>query len=388
MSKIIDRKLNVLYLITTLRPYGGAEVALANLIPYLDSSTHNIWVGTVFAQEEEEVKIQLPSNQIRYFKFSKRYYTDIFGYKRLIDFLRINRIDVIHTHLFAANTVGRIAGKFAGVPVIISTEHNTYVNRSPLCVMVDKILARITSKIIAVSNSVLDFSSKQTFINKSMYEYIPNCVPLDMISLMSADEQAEKRLQLGLNSDAQIVLSVGRLTEQKGFSYLFRAAQEVIQSCPNTVFLVVGKGELKGHFEQQIKSLGLEQSVRLLGFRNDVFDLMQISTIFAMSSLWEGLPVTLIEAGACRLPVVATNVGGIMEVVHDGENGLIIPMKDEKALAQGLISLLSSPELLRQMAEKARLRVEQNFSGPAVARRIDNLYRQCLASQSITMNRS
>ncbi|NCD09649.1 MAG: glycosyltransferase family 1 protein [Negativicutes bacterium] len=382
------KKINVLYLITTLRPYGGAEVALANLIPYLDASTHNIWVGTVFAQEEEEVKIQLPSDQIRYFKFSKRYYTDIYGYKRLVDFLRINRIDVIHTHLFAANTVGRIAGKFAGVPVIISTEHNTYVNRSPLCVMIDKILARITSKIVAVSNSVLDFSAKQTAINKSIYEYIPNCVPLDKISPMSTDAQVEKKLQFGLNPETQIVLSVGRLTEQKGFPYLFRAAQEVIQSCPNTAFLVVGKGELKEDFEQQIKSLGLEKSVRLLGFRNDIFDLMQISTIFAMPSLWEGLPVTLIEAGACRLPVVATNVGGIMEVVQDGENGLIIPMKDEKALARCLISLLSSPELLRQMAEKARLRVEQSFSGPAVARRVENLYSQCFSSQSVAMNRS
>jgi glycosyltransferase involved in cell wall biosynthesis len=252
-----------------------------------------------------------------------------------------------------------------------------------MCILVDKILARITNKIVAVSDSVLTFSANLTEIDRSLHEKIPNCVPIDRIREMSHEEKAEKKRQLGIEPDIPIILSVGRLTEQKGYPYLFRAAGEVIRRFPDAVFLVVGKGELRDELEQQIRSLGLERNVRLLGFRNDIYELMQTSSVFAMPSLWEGLPVTLIEAGACRLPVVATNVGGIMEVIKDGENGLIVPMKDEQTLAQGLISLLSSPQRRFQMGERARQIVEVRFSGPAVARRIESLYRQFLLTQAL-----
>lgn len=369
---------NVLYLITTLRPYGGAEVALANLIPYLSGSSLNVWVGAVFGRDEEEVRIELPGNRVEHFEFARRYYTDLMGYRRLVTFLRTNNIDVIHTHLFAANTVGRIAGWLAGVPAIISTEHNTYVNKSRAWNAVDSLLARVTSKIVAVSDSVLTHSSTQTGVDTSLYERIPNCVPIDRIRSLDEEEKAEKRNALGIEPDSPVILSVGRLTEQKGFSYLLRAAREVVRKIPQAVFLVAGKGELREELESEIGVLGLDQSVRLLGFRNDVYDLMQISSVFAMSSLWEGLPVTLIEAGACKLPVVATAVGGIMEVIESGKNGLIVPIGDEQALAKGLISVLSSPEARTQMGICARQLAETHFSGPAVARRIELLYRQCL----------
>lgn len=377
----MENNINILYMITTLRPYGGAEVALANLIPYIDKSAFNVWVGTVFGREEKEVNIQLPADRIHYFDFSKRYYTDIKGYGRLMDFIGMNRIDVIHTHLFAANTVGRIAGWRSKVPVIISTEHNTYLNKTRMCNLVDKILARVTSKIVAVSNSVLEYSSKQTAIRPSLYEYIPNCVPIDRIRELSADDKIGKKRSLGIEPETPIVLSVGRLTEQKGYPYLLHAAIEVIRKIPAAVFLIVGKGEMKEELERQIQTLGLEHSVRLLGFRDDIFDLMQISEIFAMPSFWEGLPVTLIEAGACRLPVVATNVGGIMEVISDGENGLIIPMKEKEPLAKAIITLLSAPRLCDEMGIRARQMVENRFSGPAVALQIENLYRSLLNVQ-------
>jgi glycosyltransferase involved in cell wall biosynthesis len=304
---------------------------------------------------------------------------DLKGYGRLISFLKRNKIDIIHTHLFAANTVGRIAGRIANVPVIISTEHNTYINKSRACNFVDKMLARVTSRIVAVSDAVLTYSARQTGIDASLYENIPNCVPVDRIRELNSEEIIKKKKDLGIGPDQSVILSVGRLTEQKGFPYLIRAALEIIREYPETVFLIVGKGEIKEALEQQIRACGLGGHVRLLGFRNDIYDLMQISDIFAMPSLWEGFGVTLIEAGACRLPVVATAVGGIMEVIRDGENGFIVPAKDEKALVKGIGTLLSAPEKRFRMGICARQIVGSKFSGPAVARKMENLYRQLLA---------
>jgi len=373
-------KINLLYLITGLRPYGGAEVALANLIPYIDQKKFDIWVGSMHAKEENEIDIKLPDERIKYFNFSPRYYLDVLGYWKLISFLKAHSIHILHTHLFAANTVGRVSAWLAGVPVTISTEHNTYFTKPASLIFTDKILSNLSTRIVAVSDAVLDHAARQANIARNRFINIPNCVPIDRIKPLTDSQKIKKLHELNIAPTRQIILSVGRLTKQKDFPLLIRAAKLVSTDCPDAIFLIAGKGELEDELQAQIRAADLQHHVRLLGYRNDIYDLMQISTMLVMSSLWEGLPVTLIEAGACGLPVVSTNVPGSMEIVQHGVNGLIVPMQDEKALADAIISMLETYDLRHEMGKKARQMAESRYSGPAVARKLESMYEELLAS--------
>lgn len=381
----MNRKLHVLYLITTLRPYGGAERALANLLPYLDRNVVNVWVGTVFDRDPHELTIEGLEDCVRHFRFGSRYYLDLIAYWRLIRFLRENRIDVIHTHLFAANTVGRIAGRLAGVPVRIATEHNTYLAKSARLHLVDRVLARITSRIVAVSPPVLDYAARVARIPREKFVFIPNNVRLERLGLPTHQQKSQLRKSLGIASDALVILAVGRLTEQKGFSYLIEAASEVCARHERAIFLIAGTGELRESLERQVLEAGLQGVVRFLGYRPDIADLMKSSDLLVMSSLWEGLPVVLIEAGACGLPAVVTNVPGSTEIVCDGENGQVVSVADSGALAAAIGALLESEPTRQRMAQRAFVMVKDRFSGPVVARQVLATYEACLreAGQAI-----
>jgi glycosyltransferase involved in cell wall biosynthesis len=161
----------------------------------------------------------------------------------------------------------------------------------------------------------------------------------------------------------------------------------VAQKHPDALFLVAGPGEHEDMLRQMIEAEQLTTHVRLLGYRNDVYELLQICTLFVMPSLWEGLGVVLLEAGACRVPVVATNVGGIPEVIEHSANGLLVPPKDEYALAEAIIQLLDNPEQRHTMAERGRRIVENQYSSAALAERMESLY-ESLWEQHCAKNRS
>lgn len=369
-------RLRILHLINDLRAQGGAEVALANLVMRLNRSHFEVWAGGVFAKGALEDRLGLPPEHVVSFGFHPRFYTDIKGLLQLVHFLKENQIQIVHTHLFAANTVGRLAAWLARVPVVVATEHNTYLTKPRWCIWVDRLLARVTTQMIAVSEAVRAFAADQAGIGRERFVVIPNGIPLEQVPQLSLQERLAKRASLEIEQDQPVILSVGRLTEQKGFSVLLQAAKLVLAKYPGAVFLIAGSGNLEKELRRQIQGRGLEGSVRLLGVRSDVYELMQISTILVMPSLWEGLPVTLIEAGACRLPVVASKVGGIPEIVQDGESGFLVPPRDEVALAEAILRLLDSPEMRRCMAEEGRRLVEGRFSADVVARQMEDLYWQ------------
>lgn len=368
------KRLRILYLVNDLRAHGGAEVALANLVTHLDRNRFEIWVGGIFGKGLLEERLRLPRGHVVSFGFRRRFYADIKGLLRLVHFLKQKQIQVIHTHLFAANTVGRVAAQLARVPIVVATEHNTYLAKPRWCIWVDCLLAGVTTQMIAVSETVRAFAADQAGISRDQFVVIPNGIPLEQIPQLSPRERLAKRVSLEIEADQPVILSVGRLTEQKGYLTLLQAAELVAREYPETLFLIVGTGILENVLRKRIARLRLDKHVRLLGFRCDVYELMQISTLLAMPSLWEGLPVTCIEAGACRLPVVASRVGGIPEVVQDGKSGLLVPPKDEVAFAREIIRLIRSPDLCRQMGDHGRHVIEERFDVVSVARRTEDLY--------------
>lgn len=189
---------------------------------------------------------------------------------------------------------------------------------------------------------------------------IPNGV--DTRRYRQSAERETIRARLGLSANDHAVAVVATFKEQKGHRYLIEAARTLASDFPDTRYLLIGDGELRPDIERQIAAAGLEASFRLLGMRPDVPELLTAADLFVLPSLWEGLPMALIEAMAAGLPVVATSVSGTRGVMLPGETGLLVPPGDAAALAQAVALLLAEPERAAQMGAAGRRRVEQHFS--------------------------
>jgi glycosyltransferase involved in cell wall biosynthesis len=188
---------------------------------------------------------------------------------------------------------------------------------------------------------------------------IPNAVtPLDTSSV----NRIEVRKELGLEEGNIFLLSVGRLTYQKGHEFLVQAMPEVIRRFPNVKAGICGDGPLRAQLESQILELGLSDQVRLFGMRDDVSPLVAAADLFVLPSRWEGLSRALMEAMAAGLPVVATCVDGIKDLVTDGVHGLLFPKENSGELAHSILQLLADPEKRKRLGAAAQAHVLQTHS--------------------------
>jgi glycosyltransferase involved in cell wall biosynthesis len=187
------------------------------------------------------------------------------------------------------------------------------------------------------------------------------------------------RRQLGLPEDAHLMALVGTLKRQKGHSYLIEAARDVFPNFPTLHVLFVGDGELAGDLRAQARAAGVDERVHFLGSRGDVPDLLAASDSFVLPSLWEGLPMALIEAMASGLPIIATAVSGTNQVMVPGETGLLVAPGDTAALREAIVALLSEPARAAAMGVSARQRVELSFSAKQQAEAHMAMYRRAVA---------
>ena len=192
------------------------------------------------------------------------------------------------------------------------------------------------------------------------------------------------REQLGCAPEAFVWLTVGRLEPVKNHLELLRAFREVAAGHPHARLLIAGQGSLQAATEQRIVELGLADRVRLLGLRRDIPDLLNAADAFVLPSLWEGMPLTLLEASATALPIVATDVGGNSEVVLDGKTGYLVPPQEAKALTQAMLRVMLLSENDRiAMGQAGRAHVVQNFDLERVVDRWESLYRELLQRKGI-----
>jgi glycosyltransferase involved in cell wall biosynthesis len=215
---------------------------------------------------------------------------------------------------------------------------------------------------------------------------IPNGVDTTRFRPMpDLDKAALKRELLGdpaVRADTPLVLNVARLVPQKGLSYLARAARLVLDSRPDARFAVVGQGPLEDELARQVAELDLEGRFVLAGVRSDVPELMAAADVFVLSSLWEGLPISLLEAMSSGCPVVATEVGGVGGVVQSDRTGLLVPSEDPDALAQAILRSLNNPQESQQRALAAREWAHRHYSMETWVRKLEQLYLHELGQRS------
>jgi glycosyltransferase involved in cell wall biosynthesis len=275
-----------------------------------------------------------------------------------------------------ANLLARLSRLLVPIPVVVSTIHNQDEGAQWRYVAY-RLTDRLSDVTTSVSRLAVDEAVRRGAVARGRIQLVPNGIALGEHGRKAVVRDTARR-DLGL-SDRFIWLAVGRLAEAKAYPDMVAAFRRVVDADTRAVLLIAGEGPLEPAIRSAIDSAGLQDRVRLLGRRSDVPVLMQAADAFVMSSVWEGLPIVLLEASASSLPIVATDVGGSRDTIVDGSSGHITAPAAPAALAGAMLSVMALPEADRlAMGEVAREHVSRVFDLETVADAWDDLYRRHL----------
>lgn len=283
---------------------------------------------------------------------------------RLSRWIRRERVELLHCHLFAASLTSAGVGKIAGVSAIVETCHGPEAWRIGKRVRgsfwIDRQIGRLVDRYIAVSNAAARHLIENKRIARSKIRVIQNGRDLERYRPLGAEVRAEIRRELGLGADPMLLV-MARLDDQKGHRYLIDAVAKLRDRWPRMAVLFAGEGPLRDALRAQADNLGMNGSVRFLGYRGDVPRLLEAADLVVLPSLYEGLPLAAIEALAAGRPLVATAVDGTPEVVIDGTNGILVPPADSAALAIAIDRMLGDRVMASRLGAAGRKHMEENF---------------------------
>ena len=299
---------------------------------------------------------------------------------RLRALLRDQNPDLVHTHLVHADLFGYVAAKTAGVRHVISSRHNDDQFRyRPRWRSIHHRLWRWTDGGIAISHSIKQFVIEVEGAPADKIAVVQYGIDFAWISddeIASARQRL--RADLGLGKDALVLGMVCRLVEQKGIPYALEAMRRTRERYPKAHLVIAGDGEKSDELRRLASALGIADRVHWLGWRSDAADLMAAFDLLLVPSLWEGFGLVLLEAMARRVPVIASRVGAIPEVIAHGETGILIEPRDVDALAQAMARLLDDRALRKYMGLLGVARLEERFSSERMVAETIAVYEQVL----------
>ena len=239
--------------------------------------------------------------------------------------------------------------------------------------LIDRALLPFTFRVVGNSDAVGRFYQQTERIPEEKMAVVYNGVDLDEFKNVEAPPALKK--QVGVEQSGFIIGAGGRFTEQKGFINLLKAVPSVMKAYPESRFVLVGDGPLRRSFEDFVAANGLEKNVVFTGYRKDILRIFSFCDVIAVPSLFEGMPNMVLEAMALKKPVVGTDIPEIAELVKDGENGFLVPVKNnEGQIAEKIIVLLQNTELRRKMGENGYSVVNERFSMESMVRGYEDIY--------------
>ncbi len=362
------KKINVLFIIKPERT-AGAEMVLLEAAAWLNRERFQVFAGLLTPDRENLLPPRLSAINFNLPGLNGWVWLRFFLH--LCWVLHRHRIQLLHTNSYVPGNYARLAAALMRVPVIIDHWHGfTHFNckRRFIC----RLLGRVTDLSLAVSQGVGDYLIEQCGLEPAKVRVVHNGVDLARIRQHRPREQV--RQELGLAPEVRALGLVARLDHWgKGHKEFFSALLTLKDRYPVEA-LIIGGGRREAEMRQMAADLGLGGRVHFLGQRQDIPNLLAALDIFVLPSHSEGVSLALLEAMAAGLPVVASNVGGLPEVVTDGENGLLIPPKDPQALSQALERLMEKPDFAKVLGEKARCHMEENFSLERLGREMNEIY--------------
>jgi glycosyltransferase involved in cell wall biosynthesis len=378
------RRLRVMHVIDALSR-GGAERLVLTTVTHLDASRYEsvvVVLSPLLALRPEFEALGVPVHEA----FLGGPMDSLRVVVRLVGLMRRYRPDIVHTHLPWANALGRVASAIARVPRVVTTLHATeHAHWSPvswrarLRKIVDRFGARhINAAIVAVSSAVRD--DYRAYLGLEDVQVIHNYVDPSTFVPLSRAEVAAGRAAIGWAPGDFGLVSVGRLSWEKGQESLLRALPDIAAAVPNIRLLFVGEGPQLDRLQALADELGVASRVTFTGSRPFVERLLGLADVFVFPSLSEGLGIALLEAMAMGLPVVASGTDGIMEVATDGADALLVPPGTPSAIAAAVVRLHADRAFAQRLGEQARKTVDARFSVDHGVSRLDDLYQRVLAA--------
>lgn len=301
---------------------------------------------------------------------------DLAAWRPLLRLLRRERVDVLHGHMNGGSVWAAALGRLAGVPAIVAHEHGSESVASFERRLADRFVARATDAIVAVTEDERTRWIDRRRAPAGRVHVIPNAVE-------PADPQhaAPERLrrELGLGGDARLVGCVGALRPEKAQVVLVEAAVRLRESHPEANVVLIGGGPERAALEARVAELGLAGKVHFTGKRDDVPEVLPGLDVVVNCSDREGMPLGVLEYMSAGLPIVATAVGGVREIIDDGVHGVLVAPRDPDALAAAVGGLLDEPRRARGLGERAHARQRAEFDAAVVTRRFEELYLALLA---------
>jgi glycosyltransferase involved in cell wall biosynthesis len=368
------RRLNILQVCDHLGWEGsrmhGVKRLFSWMIPRFDPARFNVSLVSLRKKDVSEETLESFGVDITYLHKGK---FDPATLPALLKVIDRKGIDVLHLHGYGATTFGRLAGAMRRLPTILH-EHANLTDTPWFQKVADRALEPMTDIALAVSTSTADFvvNARQIPARKVKTVYLG--VPLDEFSrARPAEEIASARCELGIKPGECVAGTVTRLHDSKGNSYLVDAAALVVQQRPNARFLLVGEGPLLADLQAQAHALGLGDRFVFHGFAKDVARVVSAFDLSVFPSLWEGTPLTVFEALAMGKAIVATDADGLVDVLTDGKDALIVPRRDAQALARTIVKLIDDPTLRARLGAEAR-QTSAQYDIAAFVRKMERLY--------------
>jgi glycosyltransferase involved in cell wall biosynthesis len=288
-----------------------------------------------------------------------------FALARLTRLLVQKRVTILQTHGARANFYGRIAGRLAGVPVIISTVHNSLKDyevrslRRWLYAFLLRLTLPLVHRIICVSEA-----NRRDLIDECPAVEGKAHIVYNGVDLSAFHAQPDGRKvwqELGI-TQGPVLVTIGRLVEQKGHCYLLQALPDLLDTWPQLCCVFMGEGELHEALQRVAMDLGVERACRFVGVREDIADILAAADVFVLPSLSEGFPFVLLEALAMGRPVVASRVNGVPELIEEHKTGWLVPPRDPQALAAAIREVLNDPATASKMGAEGRAAVRKRFT--------------------------
>ncbi len=365
-----EEKINLLYVITKLE-LGGAQKQLLSLIRNVNKEQFELFLFTGRDGLLVEDALSIPHLKLRRCRFLERAIHPLKDLALLIDlflFIKKNDIGIVHTHSSKAGILGRLAAKLAGVKIIIHTVHGwSFHDYQPiflkrLFILLERFVAMFTDKLIVVSYYDQAKGLENYIGDQAKYCLIRYGIDYAEFNINSSSIRKE----LGLDNNDLVVGMVACFKPQKCPQDFIKLACLVNRDIPEVKFVLVGDGVLRKKVEELISVSNLKENMILTGWRRDIPDILAAFDVFVLTSLWEGLPITLLEAMAGAKAAIATDTGGVREVIKEGRTGFLVQSHDMEELANKLAGLLRDNTLRVRMGNLAKESLKYDF-------RVDNL---------------
>jgi L-malate glycosyltransferase len=371
----MQQKIKVVHIIDSME-VGGAQMQIANFFAHTNRDKFELSLICLSYKGALGEQIERDGFRVEALGKQGRIHSSMLW--KLIGLLREIKPDVVHCTIFTANLWGRLAGLFVGAPVLIAHEQSTVSLEKWYRKVIDWILAWGTWRIFAVSENLRNRVVAEEKIPARKVQVLHNAIDTSLFT------NAPAEVTLPAGKPGIRVGIVGRLEYRKDHLTLIRSAAKVLQSVPDATFFLAGEGPDRPQLEAEIEKLRLQKSVILLGERRDIPALLHAFDVYVLSSITEGLSLSIMEAMAAGCAVVATDVGGNAELLDNGQAGLLVPSGDPDRMAQAIMRLLQNAEERRAFSESAQRRAQEHFDIRVVSRQLEALYVKALRRWNLT----